>query len=352
MSTALANRHPALRLVEHSEPYMTDSTKPEQDTERTSTTEPFTQIPNALLEAITLHAKGLAELKIILAVTRKTLGFQKQSDIISYSQFEEMTGLARSQIKPAIDRAVKSGAIERTELPGKVFQYTLLVGKTYYQYGKPTNIGRENLPELVGKTYTQKKDLNKKESTTPNGVAGAAIPDPAPETKKQTVEQPVKPEKPKKPIEPGQATDPPLSKHPAVKIYQDIMLRLPNPRNQQKIVEEVGIEPQCLAEWQKNCDWWAGHESWNKTNIVDLLKCYREKSYEQQRGPHLARNEPGKQLARYPVAGPGAGGAATGTGAGAGSNNGRATSPPPNRKAAHRGSRPDGRHTLEELTRI
>jgi phage replication O-like protein O len=52
-----------------------------------------------------------AESKILWAILRKTYGWHKKLDKISYSQFEELTGLHSRHIGPAIKRLVKRNII-------------------------------------------------------------------------------------------------------------------------------------------------------------------------------------------------------------------------------------------------
>lgn len=61
----------------------------------------YTQTPNILFDEIMRDLNG-AELKVILAVIRKTFGWHKERDRISLTQLEEMTGLSRQGILNAI----------------------------------------------------------------------------------------------------------------------------------------------------------------------------------------------------------------------------------------------------------
>jgi phage replication O-like protein O len=60
----------------------------------------YTQIPNCLFNL--LPYLTAAELKIILHIIRKTIGFHKETDRISYSQFQKATGVHREGIGNAI----------------------------------------------------------------------------------------------------------------------------------------------------------------------------------------------------------------------------------------------------------
>jgi hypothetical protein len=117
-----------------------------------------------------------------LAIIRKTIGYGKRSDIISYSQFEEMTGMTRPSVCDGINYALERGLVTR-EKSGQYWQYSIKVVAIDYQYAGTTSSHR--LPEVVAIDYQldekvvaidypqKKRNLNKtKESnTTPKGVA-------------------------------------------------------------------------------------------------------------------------------------------------------------------------------------
>jgi phage replication O-like protein O len=62
-----------------------------------------TRIANELLEAILLYPFSGCQLKVVMAVIRKTYGFNKKADRVAQSVLAEMTGIA----KPNICRALK-----------------------------------------------------------------------------------------------------------------------------------------------------------------------------------------------------------------------------------------------------
>jgi hypothetical protein len=85
----------------------------------------FCQVPNVLIDGA-LDSLGFAELKVILFIIRRTLGFNKLSDRISISQFEKGictrdgrrlnrgTGLCRKSINRALDSLEENGLIRRS----------------------------------------------------------------------------------------------------------------------------------------------------------------------------------------------------------------------------------------------
>lgn len=60
-----------------------------------------TQFPNLIIDKY-MASMTLAEIKCIIAITRKTIGWHKISDRISYSQLQEITGLSVNAIKAGI----------------------------------------------------------------------------------------------------------------------------------------------------------------------------------------------------------------------------------------------------------
>lgn len=85
----------------------------------------YTQIPNVLLDD-QMQEMSKAELKIVLATCRKTFGWQKGKDRISYSQFERLTGLSRASVREGIKQAVAHGYLRRYEVRNG-FEYSLVI---------------------------------------------------------------------------------------------------------------------------------------------------------------------------------------------------------------------------------
>ena len=78
--------------------------------------EPYTRVPNALLDH--MDELGNAELRVLLAVVRKTAGYQKACDVISVSQIADMTGLTSRNAQGAVTALLERGLISR-EVAGK-----------------------------------------------------------------------------------------------------------------------------------------------------------------------------------------------------------------------------------------
>jgi len=141
----------------------------------------YTQIPNAIFDLMADKDAQLteAELKVILAIARKTFGWHKKRDKISLSQLEGLTAMTRKSVKAGLDAAITRGIVRRT--PDKDdrrggFFYELVVEEpndqtsiksipveNLYQSKKDTRTSINSIPELVQNLPPQKKDKEKKE---------------------------------------------------------------------------------------------------------------------------------------------------------------------------------------------
>jgi len=88
-------------------------------------TEGFVPIPNAYIDRYLADLSG-AELKVLLAVLRRTAGWRKESDEISIEQLQQMTGLARNSVRAGLRGLLERGLIvECTRATGsKAASYT------------------------------------------------------------------------------------------------------------------------------------------------------------------------------------------------------------------------------------
>lgn len=99
--------------------------------------EGYTKIANAILDALTRIRIPGESMQILLTVLRKTFGFNKKEDIISLSQFNLYTGIA----KPSIIRGIKQ--LESMNLIYK-------------------NVNRNGRTYCINKDYSTWKPLTKK----------------------------------------------------------------------------------------------------------------------------------------------------------------------------------------------
>lgn len=74
----------------------------------------YTRLANEILEAAIGHDLSKRQYKILLAVIRKTYGFQKASDRISGSQLSELTNLPRARCSEVLNELIDMSVIIRT----------------------------------------------------------------------------------------------------------------------------------------------------------------------------------------------------------------------------------------------
>ncbi len=155
--------------------------------------EKFTQIPNYIIDSMaTMHRSTFA---VVMWVARQTVGWQKQWDRISLTQFQDGTGLSRQGVIDAIADAVERGWIAQEHVGKQSFQYQLTgnVGKpvekearttsqvsrlvnSVDQSSKLTSASQVSRPELVNSVDTQNtlKEIPKDNiHTYMNGTNGA-----------------------------------------------------------------------------------------------------------------------------------------------------------------------------------
>ena len=85
----------------------------------------YTQISNYFLDNRMDDVSGNAT-KVFLAISRKTIGFHKDTDPVAYSQIMEMTGIvSRTTVKKAITELVDAGLIEAEKKAGGTTVYSL-----------------------------------------------------------------------------------------------------------------------------------------------------------------------------------------------------------------------------------
>lgn len=132
----------------------------------------YTRVPNTIFDALSELTE--VQLKLVLTVIRKTIGWQKECDAISLSQFEVITGLSR----PAIVEALKSLVVDGwLAIAGKGKRGTacwacgprLVVSvnqltETTSELSLPDLVNSVNRssPQLVNSVNTQKKDLKER----------------------------------------------------------------------------------------------------------------------------------------------------------------------------------------------
>jgi phage replication O-like protein O len=94
--------------------------------------ENFTRTPNAIFDNYLAAITSLCELKVVMAIVRKTYGWQKEQDSISLSQLEEITGLSRQGVIEGVKKACKRGLVGR-KASGQGYVYQLKMPVTCEQ---------------------------------------------------------------------------------------------------------------------------------------------------------------------------------------------------------------------------
>lgn len=70
----------------------------------------YTPVPNVIIRQLMKELTGL-ELKIVLAILTQTIGWHKQTDVISLTQLEELTGSQRNKILVAVEKLIEKNII-------------------------------------------------------------------------------------------------------------------------------------------------------------------------------------------------------------------------------------------------
>lgn len=140
----------------------------------------YTQIQNNVLEALSTAELSGSAYRIIICVIRKTNGWQKTDDWISFSQFEELTGLSRYSVGKEIKRLVSAKILlvsktkpprykVNTDTENWVVSKTKLVSKSILggKYNQ-TAVVSITKPKVVSitKPTKEKKKTNTKETNT------------------------------------------------------------------------------------------------------------------------------------------------------------------------------------------
>jgi len=86
----------------------------------------FTAIANEILEQLVKTPLLGAEFQVLLFILRKTYGYHKKQDRISFTQFEKGTGISRQTINKTIKNLITKGMIVKIYLPEGNIGYTFI----------------------------------------------------------------------------------------------------------------------------------------------------------------------------------------------------------------------------------
>lgn len=129
---------------------------------------------NDILTALIKASLNATEYQVVLTVFRKTWGWNKKEDWISYTQFEKLTGKTRPSIWNAIEQLVKKNILVRDSKQGKQTFYRVNKDFSTWQLVKSAKLvkqtklvkktlptSKENLTQLVKKTKHTKETITK-----------------------------------------------------------------------------------------------------------------------------------------------------------------------------------------------
>jgi len=124
----------------------------------------YTMLPNVLIESMGEMTES--EFRIVVAVARKTFGWQKERDLISLSQLIELTGMSKQGVCNGIEKAIENGWLARVS-QGQSFVYELLVNEV--DQVLVNEVDRLS-KKLVNEVDTQKKEELKEKSAPKKGA--------------------------------------------------------------------------------------------------------------------------------------------------------------------------------------
>lgn len=151
----------------------------------------YTATPNVFFDEVLANINNMSELKILLAVFRKTYGWVKEidqqtgqpiyklEDEISYTQFEKMTGLSSTSVATGITRAIDDGYLEKVQqgnYSGTTSSYRVV---TLDGSGKPAGKPKKEQPK-PGKQEAipvVRLDYGPDDTATPKKVRGTSLSD-------------------------------------------------------------------------------------------------------------------------------------------------------------------------------
>lgn len=120
----------------------------------------YTRIANELFDAIIRAPLSKRELKVVIAVIRKTYGFGKKEDDLGLAQLARMTGLHKPDVSNTVNDLVSKRVLNRQ--PGK-HRHVIGINKAYPEWG------------LVSKTLTVSESLTVSKTLT-EGLVNHSLP--------------------------------------------------------------------------------------------------------------------------------------------------------------------------------
>lgn len=131
----------------------------------------YTTIPNVIFDEYMNDMTG-AELKVIMCICRKTIGWHKLTDRISQSQISQMTGLSVNAIKKAVCSLVDKMLIIQ-EQSEQGFYYELNISKSDTSENDISENDREGYQKVI--EGVSKSDREKPETLSKNDSTKESI---------------------------------------------------------------------------------------------------------------------------------------------------------------------------------
>lgn len=133
----------------------------------------YSPIPNDYVDRLLREIDTIAELKVTLAVFRKTFGWHKRTDRISISQLQSVTGLGRAAVVAGANRACERGTLRRDTSGGTAtfsvevwFDDDDQVVRSANQGGSTSELGGGSLSEPTKETPKERDTKEKKDPTS------------------------------------------------------------------------------------------------------------------------------------------------------------------------------------------
>lgn len=141
----------------------------------------YTQIPNIILDHW-LPILGHAELKVLMAICRKTFGWHKATDQISASQLEKLTGLKEYHVRKSAKSLMEKGMIIKKvhgDNGNQVTYYQIVITKDSNNLDRAQNEPPPGLVKSPTKETLPKEIKKDKSPSTPD------LPNSAPKTEEK-----------------------------------------------------------------------------------------------------------------------------------------------------------------------
>ena len=112
----------------------------------------YTQISNDFIDSYMANCSG-AEAKIFIAISRKTIGYHKTTDRISYTQLNKLTGLSINSIKKAVADLINKQIITQHQ-SANGYSYDLNIDITKETVSENDIGGYQKMTPLISKNDT------------------------------------------------------------------------------------------------------------------------------------------------------------------------------------------------------